>query len=121
VRNSPLLIVLGEPNSIFSEILFKTYKKKIIQRFNRPIVIIGSENLLKLQMKFLKYSIKIRKINILDLKKLNLNKEYLNIINVNYEFNKVFNKISNNSNRYINNCFKIALKLLKEKICLCFN
>ena len=115
MRNSPLLIVLGEPNSIFSEILFKAYKKKIIQRFNRPIVIIGSENLLKLQMKFLKYSIKIRKINILDLKKSNLNKEYLNIINVNYEFSKVFNKISNNSNRYINNCFKIALKLLKEK------
>ena len=115
MKNSPLLIVLGEPNSIFSEILFKAYKKKIIQRFNRPIVIIGSENLLKLQMKFLKYSIKIRKINILDLKKSNLNKEYLNIINVNYEFSKVFNKISNNSNRYINNCFKIALKLLKEK------
>ena len=62
-NNNPLLIVLGEPNSIFSEILFKVYKKKIIQKFNRPIVIIGCENLLKSQMKFLKYSIKINKIN----------------------------------------------------------
>jgi len=115
VKNNPLLIVLGEPNSIFSEILFKTYKKKIIQKFNRPIVIIGSENLLKLQMKFLKYSIKIQKINALDLKNSNLNKKYINIINVEYRFKKIFGKISKNSNKYINNCFKIALKLLSEK------
>ncbi len=115
MKNSPLLIVLGEPNSIFSEILFKAYKKKIIQKFNRPILIIGSENLLKLQMKFLKYSIKIQKINIRDLKNLNLNKKYINMINVDYKFNKVFTKISKDSNKYINNCFKIALKLLNEK------
>ncbi len=115
MKNSPLLISLGEPNSIFSEILFKTFKKKIIQKFNRPIVIIGSENLLKLQMKFLKYSIKIRKINALDLKNSNLSKKYINIINVEYKFKKIFGKISRNSNKYINDCFKIALKLLSEK------
>ena len=115
MKNKPLLIVLGEPNSIFSEILFKAYKKKIIQKFNRPIVIIGSENLLKLQMKFLKYSIKIQKINVLDLKNSNLNKKYINIVNVEYRFKKVFDTISNVSNKYINNCFKIALKLLNEK------
>jgi len=115
MKNSPLLIVLGEPNSIFSEILFKAYKKKIIQNFNRPIVIIGSKNLLKLQMKFLKYSIKIQKINTLDLINSNLNKKYINIVNVEYEFKKAFDRISNDSNKYINNCFKIALKLLNEK------
>ena len=115
MKNKPLLIVLGEPNSIFSEILFKAYKKKIIQKFTRPIVVIGSENLLKLQMKFLKYSIKIKKINSLNLKNANLNKKNINIVNVDYRFKKAFNKISNSSNKYINNCFKIALKLLKEK------
>ena len=47
MKNNPLLIVLGEPNSVFSEILFKAYKKKIIQKFNRPIIIIGCEKLLK--------------------------------------------------------------------------
>ena len=66
-------------------------------------------------MKFLKYSIKIKKINLLDLKKENLNKKYINIVNVDYRFKKVFNRISNSSNKYINNCFKVALKLLKEK------
>ena len=114
-NNNPLLIVLGEPNSIFSEILFKAYKKKIIQKFNRPIVVIGSENLLKLQMKFLKYSIKIQKINSFDFKKLNFNKKYINIFNVEYRFKKTFDKISNSSNKYINDCFKIAVKLLNEK------
>ena len=115
MKNKPLLIVLGEPNSIFSEILFKTYKKKIIQKFNRPIVIIGSENLLKSQMKFLKYSIKIKKINSLDLKNTNLSKNCINIIDVKYAFKKFFDKISKGSKKYINNCFKIALKLLNEK------
>ena len=114
-NSNPLLIVLGEPNSIFTEILFKSFKKKIIQKFNRPIIIIGSENLLKSQMKFLKYSIKIKKINSFDFKKLNFNKKCINVLNVEYKFKKIFDKISNNSNKYINDCFKIAIKLLHEK------
>jgi len=63
VKNSPLLISLGEPNSIFSEILFKTFKKKTIKKFNRPILVIGSVKLLKSQMKSLKYSFKIKEVN----------------------------------------------------------
>ncbi len=114
-NNNPLLIVLGEPNSIFSEILFKTYKKQIIKKFNRPIIIIGSESLLKLQMKFLKYSIKINKINSFNLKKINLKNKHINIFNVEYRFKKAFDKISNNSNKYINDCFKVALKMLNNK------
>ena len=50
-----MLIVLGEPNSIFSEILFKTFKKNIFKKLSRPILIIGSIDLLKSQMKYLKY------------------------------------------------------------------
>ena len=90
-------------------------KKKIIQKLNRPILIIGSENLLRRQMKVLKYSIKINKINSIDLKKINLNRKHINIFNVEYKFKKIFDNISNKSNNYINNCFKIALKLLNNK------
>jgi len=115
VKNSPLLISLGEPNSIFSEILFKAFKKKTIKKFNRPILIIGSINLLRSQMKSLKYSIKIKEINFIKKKKLNLNKNYINIINVEYSFKKPFDKISYNSNLYIEKCFKIAIQLLKSK------
>ncbi len=35
MRNNPLLIVLGEPNSIFSEILFQeVYEKEFKEKFN---------------------------------------------------------------------------------------
>ena len=70
MKNSPLLISLGEPNSIFSEILFKTLKKKTIKKFNRPILVIGSVNLLKSQMKSLKYSFKIKEVNFIKKKKI---------------------------------------------------
>ena len=115
MKNSPLLISLGEPNSIFSEILFKTLKKKTIKKFNRPILVIGSVNLLKSQMKYLKYSFKIKEINFIKTRKLNLNKNYINIINVEYNFKKPFDKISYNSSIYIKKCFKIAIELLKSK------
>ena len=114
MNNKPILIVLGEPNSIFSELLFKVFKSKSSQKVNRPLVIIGSEKLLKAQMKALKYFINIKKIKFS--KNTKLNKKSINIINVEYDFKKAFDKISHNSEKYINNCFKIALKLLKKKL-----
>jgi len=115
VKNKPLLIVLGEPNSIFSEILFKSYKKKIAEKLNRPILIIGSVDLLKSQMKLLKYSIKIKSINLKNLKNLKLNKKIINVIDVKYSYKKTFDKVSENSSIYIGKCFSIAIKLLKKK------
>ena len=54
----PLLIVLGEPNSVFIEIITKvlnkiTFKKKI----KYPIILIGSKKLILSQLKFLKKKI----------------------------------------------------------------
>ena len=71
MKNKPILIVLGEPNSIFSELLFKVFKNKINKKINRPLLIIGSEKLLKAQMKALKYFLNIRKIKFSDNAKLN--------------------------------------------------
>ena len=46
----PVLIVLGEPNSVFIEILSKALNKNSIKRkINYPIIIIGSKNLFRLQ------------------------------------------------------------------------
>ena len=44
----PILIVNGEPNSIFLEIFFKTLK---IKKIKSPIILISSHKLIKLQMK----------------------------------------------------------------------
>ena len=43
----PIIIVAGEPNSIFFEIFFKALKTK---KFKSPIILIASLSLLKLQM-----------------------------------------------------------------------
>ena len=109
----PIIIVAGEPNSIFSEIFFKSLK---IKKFKSPIILIASYNLIKLQMKKLNINKKIRLIKLLDLKNTNLNNKKINLIDVTFEQKKAFNKISNKSNNYLKKSFDIALKILNKKI-----
>lgn len=113
MSNKPLLIVMGEPQSIFPEIYFKTYKKIIKNKINFPILLIGSFKLLNSQMKFFKYKFKIKKIEITDLNKMNNN--CINIIDVNLDFKKSFGQDCKNRSEYINQSFDIALKILKKK------
>ena len=110
MNNKPLLIVAGEPFSIFSEIFLKSIKNKI---YKKPIILIISKNLFIQQMKQLNFKVKINIINKENFNLNNLSKKKINIINVDFKFKKIFDKISNKSNDYIEECFKIALKLLK--------
>ena len=58
-------------------------------------------------------------INLIDKENFNFNrlsKKKINIINVDFKFKKTFDKISNKSNLYIEECFEIALQLLKKNI-----
>ncbi len=107
----PILIVAGEPFSIFSEILCKALKKN---KFRNPLVVIASYNLFKKQVSFLNYRISINVIDknfkITDLK---LNK--INLININFNFFHPFERISNKSNNYNNKCFQLALELINKK------
>jgi 4-hydroxythreonine-4-phosphate dehydrogenase len=116
VKNKPLILVLGEPYSTFSEILIKVFKFQIIKKFKRPIVIIGSLELLKKQMFKLNYSIEINPIKIRDIDRTKINNNSLNIIDVKFNFKKIFDKISSRSNNYIRKSFNIALHLLKKKL-----
>ncbi len=109
----PIGIVAGEPNSISSEIIFKSYKNKK-KYITKPFFIIGSVKLFNLQKKKLNYKIKIKNISNKDSFN-NLNPNYLNIFDVNFNQKKPFEKIKTKSNNYIFKCFDIAIKLLKEK------
>ena len=109
----PIIVVAGEPNSIFSEIFFKSLK---IKKFKSPIILIASYKLIKLQMKKLNINKKIRLIKFIDLKDISLNNKKINLIDVNFNQKKAFDKISNKSNDYIKKSFDIALKILNEKI-----
>ena len=107
----PILIVAGEPNSIFFEIFFKTIKKKI----KSPIILIASKKMLFKQAKILNQSIKINSINEFDvIQKKNLKK--INLINIDFNQVKAFDKITSKSNKYISSCFDVAIRLLKNNV-----
>ena len=116
MKYKPLLIVLGEPYSTFPEIIFKYFKSN--NKSKKPILFIGSSNLLEKQMSKLNYSIKIKKINIAEVGKKILNYKDINIIDVDFKFKKIFDKISINSSNYIKKCFDISLSLLIKNKCL---
>ena len=108
---NPILIVAGEPNSIFLEIFFKTLKKIKIKR---PLILIASKRLVELQMKKLKFKKKIKLLDDKEYLGSKLNNKSINLVNVNFKTNKAFGKISSKSNNYIKNCFDIALKIIKK-------
>ena len=60
--NKSIAIIAGEPNSISSEIIFKSWKLRRKHSF-KPLFVIGNIKLLNLQKKKLKYQIKNKKIN----------------------------------------------------------
>ena len=102
-----IIIILGEPNSTFSEILGKYFKN--VKKLKRKIVIVGNKNLFEKQLKKLHYTINFKIINKLEQAK----KSKVNLININYKFNKIFSNISNKSNKYIEDCFNTSLKIIK--------
>jgi len=109
----PIIIVGGEPNSVFLEIFFKSLK---FRRFKSPIILIASKELVIAHMKKLNFKFKLRLLNH---KKLNLDKidnKKINLIHINYNINFFFKKISYLSKEYINDSFRIALKIMKSKI-----
>ena len=92
----PIAIIAGEPNSISSEIIFKSWqlRRKYI---HKPFLVIGSIHLLNLQKKKLKYQIKIKKINNnFSLSEINDNE--LPVYDVKYVQKKAFQEVSDISN-----------------------
>jgi 4-hydroxy-L-threonine phosphate dehydrogenase PdxA len=90
MNSKPILIVAGEPNSVFLEIFFKALRCK---KFGSPIIIVASQNLLIKQMENLNFDYKINLINKKYKDFNNLNNNKINIIDVNYYFKKPFEKI----------------------------
>ena len=111
MNRQPIVIVAGEPNSIFLEIFFKSLKS---YKYKSPLIIIVSRKLLNQQMNKLGYSFKVNSINANFIKFSELNNKKINIINVDYNFDNCFDNITIKSKSYINKCFNVALKILKK-------
>ncbi len=102
MKIKPIIIISGEPESIFFEIFFKSIKK---YKSRSPLILIASSKLLNFQMKKFDFKKKIKKINLLELKNKKLNNNFINLIDVDYS--------SKNSNDYLKECFEIAFKILR--------
>ena len=107
----PIIIVAGEPNSVFLELFFKSFKRTKVKS---PLILIASLKLVELQMKKLKFKKKILVLNKSNLNEYNLNNNCINLINIDYNPKKAFESISAKSNFYINKCFKEAFKIINK-------
>ena len=114
MNKEPIIIVAGEPNSIFLEIFFKSLKK---QTYKSPLIILASKELIQEQMKILGFTFEINVINKNFNEFYKLNNKKINLIDIKYKFKNCFEKISNRSNSYIKKTFEIALKIIiKNKL-----
>tara|TARA_B100000902_G_scaffold398304_1_gene464607 strand:+ start:2181 stop:3143 length:963 start_codon:yes stop_codon:yes gene_type:complete len=111
MKNKPIIIVAGEPHSIFLEIFFKAIKYK---KYKSPLILICCKKILLSQMKKNKFKKKVNILKLDELKKYKLNNNRINLINIECQkLNKNFNlKLTN---KYLTNSFNLALKLIKNK------
>jgi len=111
VSYSPIIIVAGEPNSIFLEIFFKSIK---LTKYKSPLIIICSRKLMISQMKKFRFKKKIRIINPNNLNKQKLKNDNINLVNVDIDLNSIVKKDTVTTNFYIKKCFEIAFKIIKD-------
>jgi len=112
VNYKPIIIVAGEPNSVFFELFFKVIKKKI----KSPIILIASKKIITKQAKILKEKISFNITNEFEIIKKKNNLKKINLIDIDFKQVSGFDKITTKSNNYIASCFDVAIKLLKNNV-----
>ena len=106
-----IIIVLGEPNSISSEIFLKSIN--YINKTKLNFIIIGNYLLLKKQANYLNFK---KNINYRLSKIDNLKKIKFNFINIDYNQSKAFDLKTNKTDTFVKKCFECAVLLLKKKL-----
>ena len=102
-----ILIVTGDPKSVNSEIIFKSWKK-LSKNLKKRIYFISNYKLLSSQFKKLKYKIKLIKVNNLNEKD---NDYRFKIINIDLKFKEAFNVEKKNSSKFVIKSLNLAHKL----------
>ena len=104
MKNKPIIIVAGEPKSIFFEIFFKSLKT---EKYKSPLIIIASIKILESQMKKFNVKKKIKIINFKNFDNFKLDNRSINLLNVNLE--------GQDESKYIKDSFNLAFKILKKR------
>jgi len=108
----PIAIILGEPNSISSEIIFKSWIKKKKFRHS-PCLVIGNYSLLYRHLKYFNFNLKLKLIG-KNFRLDDLKGTAIPVIDIKYNQKNIFEKVSKKSNKFILDCFSQGLDLIKQ-------
>lgn len=109
--NKKIIILSGDPNSVNSELIYKSWKK-LNKPIRRKIILISNYNLLSKQFKKLKYSIGLVKINKIDQ---NEKDNSLKILNIDLNFKDPFKVKKKSASSFIRNSLNLAHKIALDK------
>ena len=106
-----IIILAGDPNSINSEIIFKSWKK-INSSLKKKILIFGNFNLLKKQSSELNVRVPLNCLKSVEQKNC---KNYLNILDFPLEFKNCFKVPKSAASKYVKTCLNFAHVLSQKK------
>ena len=104
--NNKILIIGGDPNSINSEIIFKSWKK-LNKNLKKRIFIVSNFNLIQNQFKKLDYKIKVSEVEDLNKK----NNFDLKILNIDLKFKDPFKVPKKEASKFVINSLNLAHRL----------
>ena len=108
MKNKSAIIICGDPESTFNEILIKSLKNKDSKKLNFPIIVICSKKLFLKELKKLKTKINFQEFD----KQKNLRKNKIYLIDIPLKQKKL---TLIKKNEYIKKSFDIGLNLLKKE------
>ena len=111
MNNKKIILVSGDPNSINSEIIFKSWKK-LNNSTKKRLYVVANKKLLEKQFKKINCAIKTKSVK--NIKEKARNNE-LKIINVDLNFEDPFSVNKKNASTYVKKSLGIGHKLALEK------
>ena len=107
MKNKFIIIVCGDPQSTFNEILIKSFKNKIFRNVKFPIIIVCSRRLFQNELKKFKTKVSLKKFDYQN----NLRKKNIYIFDIPLDYK---NLSLEKKNSYIKKSFEIGLNFLKN-------
>ncbi len=106
-----IILISGDPNSINSEIIIKSWKK-ISKSLKKKIYLISNYKLIKDQSKKLNYSLRICKVKSINDKN---NDQSLKVLDINLKYKRVFEVPFKQASKFTNQSLNLAHNLAMNK------
>ena len=105
-----IVIISGDPNSINSEIIYKSFKS-LKKNVRRKIYLISNIELMRSQLKKLKLKLNFKQVKSIE-EKVESNK--IKLINIKLNFKKPFNVEKREASRFVHSCLNLAHTLANK-------